>query len=130
MLQNKLAMCTDEEKWLSPPSPPSQEPWPPSDWPSGWPPLGEGEIELQRPCVEQFADRTVFATCSNDSPASNRFVFSVRTHYYEGSVYLDDVAMTACLRVHGTWWRMDMSDPRARLAKAEAEVEQTRARMR
>lgn len=122
MVDRKLAMCTDVEHWLSPPAAPNGEPWPPIDWPPPDLPVDEGTLVLARTCAEQFADRTVFGRCIIRSPTTQRFVYVMDVRYYDGRVYTDDTAMTSCLRDQGDWSRLDENDPRAQLARAEADL--------
>jgi hypothetical protein len=113
-------------------STPPEEPWPPPGFTPADIPPAEGQLAISQDCERQFADRTVFATCTHRIDETDRrferHAIGVVTHY-SGSVYTTDAWMTQCMREGGTWWRMDENDSRAEIARAEYDLAASRAQL-
>jgi hypothetical protein len=128
----RLQHCSDFTIVLRP-GPARHEPWPPEGWPPQRIPPGAEEIEIPQDCEKQFADRTVYATCTHrtdeTSDTLEKHAMGLQS-FYSGVVYTTDAWMTQCMREGGTWWRMDENDSRAQMARAEYQLAESQDELR
>lgn len=65
--------------------------------------LGKLGVAIERPCAEQFAERSVLATCITTNRRGNQTLRLFERHYDYVTVGVDDARMDECLRLGGDW---------------------------
>jgi hypothetical protein len=75
-------------------------PQPPSDLPQKLQKLG---ASIERPCAEQFANRSALATCITTNRRGDQALRLVEQHYDYATVGVDETRMDECLRLGGDW---------------------------
>jgi hypothetical protein len=83
--------------------------------------------EVQKPCVEQFANKVVLATCYAVTKRDDQVLELVERYYNPDTVGMDDIYMTECLRLGGTWQAVAQDSPEFRKARADATLRKLEA---
>lgn len=94
---------------------------PPADLPNKLAKLG---AVIQGPCVEQFPDHAVLATCVATTRRDGQILQLVERYYEYTTVGLDDARMEECLRLGGDWNAIARSSPEFLHAKRSAIVQE------
>ncbi|MBP7683924.1 MAG: hypothetical protein KBB95_18600 [Deltaproteobacteria bacterium] len=77
----------------------------------------EGMVAISHPCAEQFADRTVWATCTLSGESERGSLVFTEHHYSFSAVYESDAMMRTCLESRGVWQAQPRDTPEWRSAR-------------